>query len=248
MFSLIGECLNKEGSFMKVVILCGGKGTRMGPISKVVPKPMIRIGPRPILHHIMQLYSHYGFRDFILCLGHEQDKIRGYFKNFKKWNIKFTFTGLDTGTGGRIKMIEKYITEDNFFATYGDGLSNINLERLLKYHRKSNKIATITAIQPKLQFGVIKLGSGNSVLGFKEKPTSDSWINGGFFVFKKDIFKYMKKTDVLEKQTFSRLIPGRNLVVYQHKGFWRCMDTYKDTLELNNLWRSGKKPWVMKGK
>lgn len=231
---------------IQVVILCGGRGTRMGDAARFIPKPMIKIGNKPILWHIMKIYSCWGFKNFILCLGFKGNKIREYFKNKKEWNIKFIDTGLNTNTGGRIRKIQRYIKTDTFFVTYGDGLSDINLKRLLKFHKKKNKIATLTAVRPSSQFGIIELdGNSDLVTKFNEKPILDHWINGGFFVFEKEIFLYLNYDDILEKEPFTKLAKIKNLIAYQHKGFWECMDTYKDNLELNKMWKNGQAKWAV---
>jgi len=227
-----------------VVILCGGRGTRMGQDARFIPKPMIKIGKKPILWHVMKIYSWWGFNNFILCLGYKGNKIREYFKNNKNWKITFVETGLNTNTGGRIKKIERYIKTDSFFATYGDGLSNVNIVKLLSYHRKIGKIATLTAFRPSSQFGILELGQNLLVSRFKEKPVLDHWINGGFFVFERKIFRYLGENDVLEKVPFIKLSRSNNLVAFQHKGFWECMDTYKDNIELNKMWKKDKAQWA----
>ena len=227
-----------------VVILCGGKGTRMG--REDLPKPMFKIGAKPILWHIMKFYESFGFKDFVLLLGYRKEKIIEYFKNHKSWNIEFVDTGLNTNTGGRVKKAEKLIKADTFFVTYGDGLSNINLDNLLCFHRKQGKIATLTSVRPSSPFGIMGIDSHTSmVTHFDEKPILDHWVNGGFFVFNHEIFKYIKDSDVLERNTFLRLVKDRELVAYKHNGFWECMDTYKDNLRLNELWNSGNAPWAI---
>lgn len=231
---------------MKVVILCGGKGTRMQELTQTIPKPLVKIGDKPILWHIMKIYAHQGFKDFILCLGYKGNKIKEYFKKQKKWSIEFVDTGLDTNTGGRIKRVERYIDDDTFFVTYGDGVANINLHDLLNYHKKQNKIATLTGVKPILQFGVINLDSNGTILSFKEKPVSNYWVNGGFFVFNKKVFDFIKgDKDILEKEVFEKLVKNKNLSVYKFSGFWRCMDTYKDNMLLNDLWKNKKAQWVI---
>lgn len=232
-------------SNIEVVILCGGKGTRMGESTKFIPKPMIKIGRKPILWHIMKIYSYWGFNNFILCLGYKGNKIKEYFRDSKKWNISFVDTGLYTNTGGRIKKIEKYIKGKTFFATYGDGLSDVNLYKLFKYHKEKNRVATLTAVKPLSQFGIMELRADGLVTKFKEKPTLDYWVNGGFFVFEKDIFSSLGENDVLEKEPFIKLIKKNNIAAYKHKGFWECMDTYKDNLELNNMWKTRKARWAI---
>jgi len=228
---------------IQTVILCGGKGLRLG--SEGLPKSLYLIGNKPILWHIMQIYAFYGFKDFILCLGYQGAKIKKYFKKIKNWNIAFLDTGLDTNTGGRIAKIKNHILSDNFFVTYGDGLSDINLTTLLKFHKNRDKVATITVVKPYSPFGIVGIEPKmHLVTHFEEKPILDHWINGGFFIFKKDIFSYLKETDVLEKDTFVRLVKEKNLAAYKHNGFWECMDTYKDNIKLNELWSKNNARWA----
>lgn len=233
---------------IKTVILCGGKGTRMG--NDELPKALFTIGGRPVLWHIMKIYAHYGFKDFILCLGYKGHKIKEYFTKAKDWSIRFVETGLDTNTGGRIMKVENHIKEEIFFATYGDGLADININALLKAHEAHKKTATLTAVRPFSPFGIVGIDTrSDTVTHFKEKPVLDHWINGGFFVFDKKIFDYIKENDILEKDTFNRIVKDKNLAAYKHRGFWECMDTYKDNLRLNQLWDSQKAPWaIWKGK
>ncbi|MDD5120674.1 MAG: sugar phosphate nucleotidyltransferase [Candidatus Omnitrophica bacterium] len=227
---------------MKTVILCGGKGTRMG--NDDLPKGLFPIGGRPILWHIMSIYSHYGFNDFILCLGYKGKNIREYFEKVKQWKITFVETGENTNTGGRLKKIEEHINEDHFLATYGDGLADINLSKLVNFHRKHKKSATITVVKPFSQFGIVGVDPHTqSITHFEEKPILDHWINGGFFVFNRNIFGYLKGNDILEKDSFKRLLIDKKLNAFKHLGFWRCMDTYKDNLELNELWKERKAAW-----
>ncbi len=229
---------------IKTVILCGGKGSRMGP--EELPKPLFKIGDKPILWHIMKYYESFGFKDFILLLGYKKEKIINYFKDCKIWDIKFIDTGLNTNTGGRIKKAERLIKDDIFFATYGDGLSDINLNSLLDFHREHGKIATLTAVKPYSPFGIMDIDSHtHAVTHFAEKPKLDHWVNGGFFVFNRAIFEYIKENDVLESDAFSRLAKDKNLTAYKHDGFWECMDTYKDNLRLNQLWDARNAPWAV---
>lgn len=229
---------------MQVVILCGGKGMRMG--NDAIPKALFLIGNKPILWHIMQIYANYRFTDFILCLGYKGNKIKDYFSKIKKWNIKFIDTGLDTNTGGRLKKVKDYIKGNSFFATYGDGLADINLNKLLDFHKIHNKVATLTAVRPFSPFGIVSIDSRNhTITHFEEKPISDRWINGGFFVFNKEVFRYIKENDILEKDTFARIVKDKNLVAYKHRGFWECMDTYKDNMRLNELWIANNAPWKL---
>ncbi|MFQ6111926.1 MAG: glucose-1-phosphate cytidylyltransferase [Nitrospinota bacterium] len=253
---------------MKVVILCGGAGTRLREYTESIPKPMLHVGDRPILWHIMKSYAHYGFRDFILCLGYRGGAIKDYFVHYDdwkhhdfrlsggrvenslpvendvhQWSITFADTGLDTNTGGRIKRIEKYIDEDCFFATYGDGLSDIDLRELLAFHRRSGKIATVTCVNPRFHFGLFEFNSKGEIVGFQEKPTLDHWVNGGFFVFGRAIFDYLEPNSVLEREPMERLAREGQLAAHKFTGFWKCMDTYKDREELNALWKRDDCPW-----
>ena len=228
---------------MQVVILCGGKGTRMG--SGDLPKAMFPIGGRPILWHIMNIYSRQGFSDFILCLGYKGNKIKDYFSRKKNWRIQFVNTGLETNTGGRLKKAQDYIERSLFFATYGDGLADIKLNQLLDFHKAHKKVATLTAVRPLSPFGIVGISSSNIVTHFEEKPRLDHWINGGFFVFEKEVFQYLRGHDILEKDTFARIVKDNNLAAYRHNGFWECMDTYKDNLRLNELWEKGIAPWAI---
>ncbi len=209
-----------------------------------IPKPMVMIGNRPILWHIMKIYAQAGMHNFILLLGYKKDAIIRYFRKRTPWSIRFVDTGLDTNTGGRLKRIEHLVREDVFFATYGDGLADINLNSLFTFHRRHNKVATITSVRPASPFGIMGIDSHtDAVTHFQEKPFLDHWVNGGFFVFNRDVFRYLKKDDILEKDSFLRLVKDKNMVAYKHRGFWECMDTYKDNLKLNALWKSAEAPW-----
>lgn len=231
---------------MCVVILCGGKGTRMGKDLQGLPKALITIGDKPILWHIMKYYTYFGLNDFVLCLGYKGQDITRYFKNNNEFKIRFVDTGLETNTGGRIKKVERYVDSDIFLATYGDGLSNINIKSLLRFHKKHKRIATLTAARPRSAFGIIGIDAKSSAIThFEEKPFLDHWINGGFFVFNKEVFKYIKEGDILEKDSFRRLVRDKEAVAYKHRGFWECMDTYKDNLTLSELWASAKAPWAL---
>jgi glucose-1-phosphate cytidylyltransferase len=191
----------------------------------------------------MKIYSHYGFKDFVLCLGRNGNVVTDYFKlthagENENWNIVFADTGLETQTGGRIKLIEKYINEDNFFVTYGDGLANVDIKKLLEFHQSHKKIATLTAIKTYSPFGMLKIES-NHVREFKEKPLLDYYINGGFFVFKKDTFDYIENNnDVLEREVFDRITRDGELCAFKHYGFWRCVDTFKDLIQVNKIWKT----------
>lgn len=230
-------------SKIPVAILCGGKGMRMG--SEDLPKPLFKVGGEPILWHIMKIYNSFGCKNFILLLGYKKEKIIEYFKNNKEWNIKFLDTGLNTNTGGRIKRAQELIKSDFFFATYGDGLANLNLRDVFNFHLRHKKIATLTSVRPYSPFGIMSIDSHTNIIThFQEKPVLDHWVNGGFFIFSQEVFRYIKADDVLERDTLIRLTKNRELVAYKHNGFWECMDTYKDNLLLNQLWNSDKAPWA----
>lgn len=209
-----------------------------------LPKVLLQVGDKPLLWHVMSIYAQFGLNDFILCLGYKGEKIKEYFSGAKNWNIVFADTGENTNTGGRIKKIEKYIDGDYFFATYGDGVADISLTDLNDFHQRHKKIATITVARPCSQFGIVGVDPHTqTVTHFEEKPILDHWINGGFFIFNKGIFKYLKDDDILERDSFSRLVKDKELNAFKHTGFWRCMDTYKDNLELNDLWKNNKAAW-----
>lgn len=231
---------------MKVVILCGGKGTRMGPYARYLPKPLHKIGDKPILWHIMKYYSVFGFKDFILCLGHQGQKIRQYFQaGHRRWKIKFVETGQETSKAERIKRIQSSITDENFFVAYGDDLSNVNLHKLLTYHFQHKRIVTLTAVNPYSQFGILKLNKQGVITNFKEKPRLGHWINGGFFVFNQKIFHCLRPNQELEKDVFRALARKEEIIAYRHQGFWECMNTYKDRLQLNELWEKKQAPWAI---
>lgn len=233
---------------MKVVILCGGYGTRLAEETKVRPKPMVKIGRLPILIHLINYYHKYGHNEFILALGYKGNYIKRYFKNFKKKNISITLvdTGKNSLTGGRLLRLKKYlINEESFLLTYGDGLSNINLNQLIRFHKNHKKTATLSAVRPPARFGELFI-TDEIVSKFQEKPqTSENWINGGFFIFNKEIFKYLKNdSTILERDPFQKLSKQGQLMAFKHYGFWQCMDTLRDKLLLNQLWRSKKVPWI----
>ena len=233
---------------MKTVILCGGYGTRLSQETRIKPKPMVKIGKIPILQHIMNIYSKYGFDNFILALGYKGHFIKKYFKNKNNNNLKLVDTGINTLTGGRLLRLKKFFREgENFMLTYGDGLSNQNLKKLLKFHLKHKKIATMTVVRPPVRFGEVKL-KGNLVSRFKEKPqSSTAWINGGFFVFNYKIFDFIKNDKImLEREPMEKLQKIKELYGYKHTGFWQCMDTLRDKNYLNKLYKSNKLAWLKK--
>jgi glucose-1-phosphate cytidylyltransferase len=254
---------------MKVVILCGGQGTRLREETEYKPKPMVEIGGHPILWHIMKHYSFYGFNEFVLCLGYKGDVIKDYFYHYKtrnndfsielktgkidiihskndtNWNITLADTGISTKTGARIKRVEKYITGDTFMVTYGDGVTDLNISKLLEFHKTHEKIGTLVGVSPPSRYGELKIEKDN-VIYFMEKPENyTSSINGGYFIFKKEFFNYLTAKDkcVLEREPLENLANDNELKVYSHMGFWQCMDTYRDYQYLTELWNSGKAPW-----
>ena len=230
---------------MKAVILAGGYGTRISEESHMIPKPLIEIGGKPILWHIMKIYSAYKIDDFIICLGYKGEKIKEYFEQFdsKLWNIQLIDTGLDTMTGGRLKRIQDKI-DNTFCMTYGDGVSDVNLNNLLTFHKEKKSLATLTAIHPPERFGVLNL-SGDYVTEFHEKHTGESsWINGGFFVFEPEIFDYLQDdSTILERMPLETLAKEKKLAAFKHNGFWHPMDTQRDKKHLEDLWTSEKAPW-----
>ena len=230
---------------MKAVILAGGYGTRISEESHLRPKPMIEIGGKPILWHIMKIYSKYKINDFIICCGYMGDIIKEYFSNFdsEPWNIQLIDTGLNTMTGGRIKRIEEHI-DGTFCATYGDGLSDVNINNLISFHKEKKSLATLTASHPPGRFGVLNL-SGDYVSEFHEKLVmKSSWINGGFFVFEPEIFDYLQDdSTVLERTPLEDLAKEQKLTAFKHDGFWHPMDTLRDKRQLEDLWKTGKAPW-----
>jgi len=253
---------------MKVVILAGGFGTRLSEETHLKPKPMVEIGGKPILWHIMKIYSAYGFNEFIICLGYKGYIIKEFFANYflymadvtidltnnnievhnakaEPWKVTLVDTGLYTQTGGRIKRIKPYVGNETFMLTYGDGVANINIKELLEFHKSHGRYATITAVQPPGRFGGLVLNGGDEVLSFKEKPKGDgAWINGGFFVLEPEIFDYIKGDEVpWEREPLETLAKEGQLMAYKHRGFWQCMDTLRDKNYLENLWNSGKAPW-----
>ncbi|MFH0979297.1 MAG: sugar phosphate nucleotidyltransferase [Candidatus Woesearchaeota archaeon] len=228
---------------MEVVILCGGKGARLREYTEEIPKPLVIVGNKPILWHIMKYYSCFGHKDFILCLGYKGEMIRDAFKDNKEWNITFLDTGLESNKGQRLKLARTYIKGSDFLVAYGDDLANVDIKKTLELHKSLNKTVTLTAVQMESQFGILEINQTSEILNFKEKPMLDYWINGGFFVMKKTIFEEIQDGWDLEKETFNQLVKKREIIAYKHKGFWKCMNTFKDAEELNQLWNEGKTPW-----
>ncbi len=232
---------------MKVVILCGGFGSRLGKETSVIPKPLVKIDKNPIIVHILKLYYKHGYDDFILALGHKGEIIQKFFKKNKfKFNVKTIYTGKKTLTGGRLLKLKPLLSKErNFMLTYGDGISNQNIKKLVKYHLQHKKVATMTVVRPPVRFGEVTL-KDKKVIKFKEKPQiKSSWINGGFFVFTKKIFDYLKKYDeMLEKKPLEKLSKERELVAFKHNGFWQCMDTQRDKELLIKLIKNKEAPWL----
>ena len=231
---------------MKTVILCGGLGSRLSEETKIKPKPMVKIGNKPILSHIIDIYKHYGFNKFILALGYKSKFIKNYYYNKKiGCRLDLVYTGNNTLTGGRLLRLKKYFSKsETFMLTYGDGVTSQNIKKLVAFHKSHKKIATMTAVRPPARFGELKL-KGNKILKFEEKPqVSENWINGGFFVFDSKIFDFIKddKT-MLEREPLEKLAKIGELVAFKHSGFWQCMDTIRDKNLLNKLWKEKKAPW-----
>lgn len=255
---------------MKVVILAGGLGTRLSEETSVIPKPMVKIGDKPILWHIMKIYAHYGFNEFVICLGYKGEIIKEYFLNYlhknsditinitngkeeieihdpasENFKITFVDTGHGTMTGGRIKRIQRYIGNETFMVTYGDGLGDINIKELLEFHKNHGKLATITTVKPIVRWGNLNINEFNQITSFEEKSDeSDVWINGGFMVFEPMIFSYLEGDGTyLEREPLENLAKNNQLISYKHKKFWKPMDTLREKNELENLWKSGNAPW-----
>ena len=227
---------------MKVVILAGGFGTRLSEYTKTIPKPMINVGGQPILLHIMKLYAKHGFKNFYIALGYKGEVIKKFFnKKFYDWNINLIETGKDTMTGGRLKRLKKYIGNETFMMTYGDGLSDINLRKLYNFHKKNKKLVTLTAVRPPARFGALKI-KGKNVTYFKEKSKLDEgWINGGYFVIEPTFFNFIKNDKTyLEREPLEQVTKKKELTAYKHKGFWQCMDTKRDKDKIDNILKSKK--------
>ncbi len=253
---------------MKVAILAGGYGTRLSEETELKPKPMVEIGGKPMLWHIMKHYYSYGFNDFVILGGYKCFAIKEYFSNYtfhnsdivvdasqnkvtvvnnnsEKWKVTILDTGLDTMTGGRIRRAKEYLKDGPFMVTYGDGVSDVNLESLIGFHRRHKAICTLTAIQPEARFGVIQFGDNDQVQKFAEKPKGDgSWINGGFFVCEPEILKYLDSDEtIFERSPLEKLAGENKLFAYRHEGFWKCMDTLRDKQQLETMWEKGDVRW-----
>jgi glucose-1-phosphate cytidylyltransferase len=255
-------------TIMKVVILAGGRGTRISEETNTIPKPMVEIGGKPILWHIMKIYSHYGINDFVVCLGYRGYLIKEYFSHYflhmnditidmssndikihttssEAWKVTLVDTGLETMTGGRIKRVEKYVGKEPFMLTYGDGVGNVDLKALIEFHRKQGMMATITAVQPVGRFGSLDIGANDTIHSFMEKPKGDNrWINAGFFVLEPGAFDYISNdTTTWEREPLENIARNGQLNAYKHNGFWKPMDTLRDKIELETMWQAGKAPW-----
>ena len=231
---------------MKVVILAGGYGTRLGEETKKKPKPLVKIGGKPIIWHIIKIYSYYGINEFIICLGYKGNLLKKELNKLnlnKNWDIKYVNTGLKTMTGGRIKRIKKYLfNNENFCLSYGDGVSDVNIKKLIKFNEKNNKIATLTAVKYKNPKGVLSISKKSKIKTIKEKPLE--YINGGFFVLSKKIFYYLKNDKtIFEKDCLPKLARNNQLLAFKHNGFWGCMDTFREKKELNKIYKSNQKAW-----
>lgn len=255
---------------MKVVIFAGGLGTRISEETDIRPKPMVEIGGKPILWHVMKIYSQYGFNEFIICLGYKGYVIKEYFMNYflhssditielgnnkveihdsntEAFKVTLVDTGLHTKTAGRLKQVQKYVGNEDFMLTYGDGVCDLNINTLLDFHKKNNKIATVTAVQMDARFGGMDLDNEGNVVSFREKAKDESkWINGGFFVLKPEVFRYLDgdMSDMMwEDAPLEQLTNDSQLAAYKHKGFWKCMDALRDKIELESLWHTGQAKW-----
>ncbi len=254
---------------MKAVILCGGQGTRMREETEYRPKPLVDIGGKPILWHIMKQYAHFGVRDFVLCLGYRGAMIKDYFLNYEAMNNDFTIclgrqnaiayhdehqeqdfnvtladTGADSMTGGRVARVARFLSGDRFMVTYGDGVADLNIGKLLEFHQSHGKLATISTMRPTSRFGILDVADDGMVRQFVEKPQLDGWASCGFFIFEKKVLDYLSGDDcVLEREPLERLAHERQLVAFRHEGFFFAMDTYREFMHLNELWNSGQAPW-----
>ena len=256
----------------KVVILCGGQGTRLKEETEYRPKPMVQVGHRPLLWHIMKIYAHQGFSDFVLALGFKGAVIRDFFLNYRErtadvtlqfdrdgvdarryhdpvdiegWQVTLAETGETTATGGRIHRVRRFLGEQTFMMTYGDGVADIDIPALLAAHRASGRLATVTGLRPVSRFGVIERDSEGGALGFREKPRLDDYISGGFFVLEPGVFDYLDPDCVFEESPLQRIAADGQLAVYTHDGFWMSVDTYREFLEINRMWSSGERPWAV---
>lgn len=255
---------------MKAVLLAGGLGTRLREETEFRPKPMVEVGGRPILWHIMTNLAHFGIHDFVIAAGYKSDMIKEYFLNYEAWNNDFTielgrrdsltfhgahdeahwtvtvaYTGEATMTGGRVSKVARYLDNEPFLVTYGDGLANVDIGQLRAFHESSGTLATVTAVRPSSRFGVMEIDDDGVVSTFREKPTMDGWINIGFFVFEPEVLGYLDDGSILEEAPLARLASEAQLTAHKHEGFWQPMDTYRELRMLNDMWDSGNPPWLL---
>jgi glucose-1-phosphate cytidylyltransferase len=253
---------------VKAILLAGGLGTRLREETEFRPKPMVEVGGRPILWHIMKNLAHYGINDFIIATGYKSDMIKEYFLNYEAWNNDFTielgrrdsltfhdahdeaqwnvtvaFTGETTMTGGRVFRASRYLDNEPFLVTYGDGLADVDIDALKKFHTEAGCLATVTTVQPTSRFGVMDVGADGKVVSFKEKPKLEGWVNIGFFIMQPEVLNYLDPECVLEEEPLAKLASDRQLSAYRHDGYWQPMDTYRESKQLNDLWDSGSAPW-----
>ncbi len=229
-----------------VVILCGGRGTRLQEHTQAIPKPLIEIGGEPIVWHVIKIYAAQGFRRFTLCTGYKSELIERFAASHvwpEGLEVRCLETGVDTPTGGRIRQAGESLGQRAFCATYADGVADIDLARLLEEHTRHGALATMTVVQPELQFGIAKLNGDGRVAGFREKPRTEHWVNGGFFCFEHGALGYIGADATLEREPLERLATEGQLQAFRHEGFWECMDTYKDAVRLNDIWATGEAPW-----
>lgn len=254
---------------MRTVLLAGGLGTRMREETEFRPKPMVEVGGRPVLWHIMKIFAGSGFSDFVVCTGYKSEQIKDYFLNYEARNNDFTVhlgtqdaiqyhgghdesdwtvtvadTGPTTMTGGRVKKVQRYLNGERFFCTYGDGIADIDVRELLAFHESHGRLATMTAVRPVSRFGVLDIDRDGLVSNFREKPQADGWINVGYFVFEPEVLSYLEEDSVLEQEPLAKLASDEQLVAFQHRGFWQPMDTYREATILNDLWEQGRAPWA----
>jgi glucose-1-phosphate cytidylyltransferase len=231
---------------MQCVILAGGLGTRLREETEFKPKPLVEVGGKPIIHHLIKYYVYFGIKEFIVCAGYKGEMLKNYFENnsdFTNIEVKVVDTGELSNTGERLRRIQHLINNDSFYCTYGDGLADIDLEKVQLTHSKSKKTVTLCSTRPISRFGVLEIDANNQVVRFREKPLLDSWINIGFFIFNKDIFNVLKKDSILETDALIPLAEDGNVIAYKHEGFWQPMDTYREAQQLNEMWNLGKAPW-----
>jgi glucose-1-phosphate cytidylyltransferase len=256
---------------VKVIILCGGQGTRLREETEFKPKPMVLVGGRPILWHIMKMYAHFGYKDFVMCLGYKGAMIKDYFLNYQAMNNDFTVrlgshreieshgahgeedfrvtladTGEDTMTGSRVKQVERYVDDDLVCVTYGDGVSDVNIQKVVEFHKSHGRIGTITSVRPQSRYGVLNINEKGVVENFAEKPQSEGWVSAGLFVFQKNFFDYLSQDPgcVMEQEPLQKLARDGQLMAYQHDGFFFAMDTYRESIKLNELWDTNNAPWA----